>query len=356
MPVDEPDWWYGPADSASARLLTPAAKIVTAIAARRWRNAQPFRSSLAVVCIGNFTAGGTGKTPLARAIARLLAELGEKPVFLSRGYGGSERGPHRVDSERDAAARVGDEPLLLARDAPTFVARDRAAGARAIAQEVAAGRLAATVIVLDDGMQNPTLAKDLTLAVVDGRRGFGNGRVLPAGPLREPLAVQMPRVDAVIVNAPPGGPAPHVTDELSRWWRGPTLLASVEPAQDIGWLAGVPLVAFAGIGHPRRFFDLLRDLGGNIAAEIAFADHHALGEAEASRVIDTAKQHRAAIVTTEKDLARLSGGTGSLAALREIARALPIRLAFSASDRTRLTALLRQAADRRFGRQPPAAG
>ena len=345
MPVDEPRWWYDAPEAAPARLLQPLGWLAGRIAGHRWRSARPHLSGLTVVCVGNFTAGGTGKTPLALEIARLLRQLGETPVFLSRGYGGTERGPHRVDAANDAASAVGDEPLLLARTASVVVCRDRAAGARSIEAEIAAGRLAATVIVMDDGLQNPQLAKDLTLAVVDGRRGFGNGRVIPAGPLRAPLALQFARTDAVIVNEPPGLPQPGAAaNDLRQRFAGPVLAATVTIAPPAPRLAERPIVAFAGIGNPQRFFELIRGHGGTVVAELAFADHQPLGDADAARILETARRQSAMIVTTEKDMARLAGASGASAAqLRATAVALPIKLALPAADEKRLIHLLRAA-------------
>ena len=335
MRVDEPRWWYDAARSPTARLLQPFGWLTAQIAAHRWRTAKPYCAKLKVVCIGNFTAGGTGKTPLAIEVAAMLRALGEKPVFLSRGYGGSKRGPHRVSPATDSAAIVGDEPLLLARAAPTYIARDRAAGAKAMEADVAGGRLEATVMIMDDGLQNPALAKDLTLAVVDGRRGFGNGHVLPAGPLRAPLAMQMTRVDAIIVNG--HGP---ISSELSQYFAGPILQTAVKAATDVAWIKARPLVAFAGIGNPRRFFDLVRSLGGEVAAEMSFADHQPLSEADAVRILATAHAHGADIITTEKDFVRLNGATGNRARLLAAAKALPIKLVLPIADRARLDAML----------------
>jgi tetraacyldisaccharide 4'-kinase len=344
MPLDEPPWWYGAAAPATVSLLRPVAWVAGAIAQRRWRRATPYRSTLPVICIGNFTAGGTGKTPLALEVGRILRELGEAPVYLSRGYGGTDRGPRAVDAASDRASVTGDEPLLLACTAPAFVSRDRMAGAKAIEAAIAAGHQAGTVIVMDDGLQNPQLAKALTIAVVDGLRGFGNGQVIPAGPLRAPLAFQMTLADAIVVNGGTGlDVANTFAPTLRRQFSGPVLQASVKPEGGCAWLKEKPVVAFAGIGNPKRFFDLVTSLGGTIAETVTFADHQALREADALRVLDAARRHGAQIVTTVKDIARLSGTTGTGAQLREAARALPIRLSFADEDEQRLIALLRAA-------------
>ena len=341
MPVEEPRWWYGASDTGIARALRPVGRITGWIAARRWHTRVPYKSTLPVICIGNFTAGGTGKTPLALEVARLLRKAGAAPVFLSRGYGGRLKGPHRVTKGADSAADVGDEVLLLAQTSETFVARNRAAGARAIEAAVASGVCAGTVIVMDDGLQNPSLAKDLTIAVVDGGRGFGNDLVMPAGPLRAPLAFQMGLADAIVVNQPPGALRPGlVLPKLKQKFPGPVLEATPVPAGATEWLRSRPIVAVAGIGNPARFFDLLRSLGGNVTETIAFADHHPMNEADAKRVLAKAGVHDAMIVTTEKDMARLQSSTGALSDLRATALTLPISLAWTGGDEERLASLL----------------
>ncbi len=236
MRVDEPSWWYGAGDGLVARGLQPLAAAYGTIAKRRYRSRRPYRSRLPVICAGNFTAGGTGKTPLTLKICEMLEARGERPVVLSRGYGGTERGPHWVDVGRDTAARVGDEPLLLARRFPTVVARDRVAGARVIEASSERG----SVIVMDDGLQNAGLTKDLAIAVVDGRRGFGNGRVMPAGPLRAPLAFQFELAHAIVVNAgaSAGDLSGGIAEQLRRTFAGPVIDARVQVQRRVGAIAG----------------------------------------------------------------------------------------------------------------------
>lgn len=338
MPVREPRWWYGPTASPMERVLAPASSLWGWAATRRMSAEPGFRSPSPVVCVGNLTVGGTGKTPLALLIAETLIARGLAPVFLSRGYGGSIKGPHFVDAARDGAADVGDEPLLLARVARVMIARDRAEGARVIAAEATSR----TVIVMDDGLQNPALAKDLTLVVVDGRRGVGNGRVLPAGPLRAPLGVQLTHVDAVVVNVPDAatGASEPVVKQFRSGFQGPVLVASAVPHEDTGWLAERDVIAFAGIGAPQRFFDLLGRLGARLKATEVFADHHAFTEEDATRLLALAQHLNATLVTTEKDLARLAGRTGVRGELAATCRSLPITLAMAAPDHDRLLALL----------------
>jgi tetraacyldisaccharide 4'-kinase len=291
------------------------------------------------VCVGNFTAGGTGKTPLSLLIARTIEALGAKPAFLTRGYGGRIAGPHWVSSGRDSARDVGDEPLLLANVAPTLVCRDRAAGARAIVS-TGAGHGA---IVMDDGLQNGALAKDLTIAVVDGRRGVGNGLVIPAGPLRAPLAFQLSLADAVVVNmaesTSEAAPESDFPDWLRRHFGGPVMRAVTRAAGDTSWIDDQPLLAFSGIGAPERFFKLVERLGGRIVERRVFADHHAFTEAEARALVASARSHGATLCTTEKDWVRLAPA-GAMGVLRSEARVLSIRLELEERDAFRLKGLI----------------
>lgn len=340
MPHDEPGWWYDGDGGWRARLLAPAASVFGWAAERRWRRRQPYRSRLPVVCVGNFTAGGTGKTPLALLIAAELEAMGEAPAFLTRGYGGSIRGPHWVDPATDTPAQVGDEPLLLVRAAPTMICRDRRVGAVAIERSP----LRVSAVVMDDGLQNPSLAKDVTLALVDGDRGIGNGRLIPAGPLRAPLDLQLKLADVLVVTGGTNGGGAErsmaLLERLKRDFPGPVLSAEAEPSVDAGWLAGATVVAYAGIGHPERFFRLVERLCGRPAARIVFADHHPYSEGDARRLLGLADASKAVLVTTEKDLVRIPASGGALGALREASRTLPIRLRFADRDRARLVDML----------------
>jgi len=330
---------------SAARLLAPVGRLYGSIVESRYRRAAPLRVPLPVICIGNFTAGGAGKTPLALQIARRLVAHGERPVFLARGYGGRQRGPAWVDRSLDTARDVGDEPLLLSGTAPTVVSRDRKAGAELIA----GGGKPASVIIMDDGLQNPAIAKDLTIAVVDGRRGFGNGGVMPAGPLRAPLEFQLGLVDAIVVNgATAEGEASVGTihERLRRLFPGPVLQADVAPSGDTAWLQGARVVAFAGIGVPERFFTLLERLGAVVVERRGFADHRAFSGLDAAELLAAATRHSAQLVTTEKDMSRLLGATGRLATLREAARVLPVAMIFGERDAGRLEALIGSVAGR----------
>lgn len=344
MLLDEPSWWYPAPDQPAPgfiSLLRPLGRLAHWVALQRWQRGAGYRASLPVICVGNFTAGGTGKTPASIALARQLNERSERPVFLTRGYGGRIKMPTRVDLDRDAAALTGDEALLLARIAPTIVSPDRAAGARFIETEIAANRLDATVIIMDDGLQNPSLAKDLVIAIVDGTRAFGNGYVIPAGPLRASLDFQLTLTDAIIVNLSPGAEqASEIVPCLKQRFQGPVLEAAPVPVSDIAWMKETPIVAYAGIGNPARFFSLLETHGAVLADRIIFPDHHVVNQTEARRVLDSAKHYGAAIVTTEKDFVRSARTINDAQALHEASRVIAIRLDMSTTDQKHLNALL----------------
>jgi tetraacyldisaccharide 4'-kinase len=293
-PLSAPEFWTrgGARARLASHLLQPLALGHWAAGAARRALARPFHAPVPVVCVGNVVAGGAGKTPVAMSLAHMATGRGLNPHILSRGYGGRISGPIAVDPARHDARAVGDEPLLLAGVAPTWIARDRVAGARAAA---AAG---AGIIILDDGFQNPLLAKDRSLLVVDGGYGFGNGRVIPAGPLREPVAAALARADAVVLL---GEDEAHLLPQLGAT---PVLRATLAPVGGEE-LREARVVAFAGIGRPEKFFRTLEALGAKLAARHAFADHHLWREDELLRLGAEAERFHARLVTTEKDWVRL---------------------------------------------------
>jgi tetraacyldisaccharide 4'-kinase len=307
MKLSTPEWWYTRGLSARRggmplirAVLTPVSWIWAAVTARRIARGTPIDPGVPVICIGNVTMGGAGKTPVARAVAERLAARGKAVHLLSRGYGGALAGPLRVDPEQHTSADVGDEPLMLAADFPVWVSRDRAAGARAAA---ASG---AQVIVMDDGFQNPSVKKALSLVVVDGetRRDewpFGDGRVFPAGPMREPLATGLKRADAVLILLPADLAQPD--PELVAALKGPALLtAHLQPAAAPP--AG-PQVGFAGVGKPWKVERALQAAGCDLKDFAPFADHVAYDEAVLRRLAERASVFDAGLVTTEKDWVRL---------------------------------------------------
>jgi tetraacyldisaccharide 4'-kinase len=316
MLMREPALWWRE-NSAAAAMLAPLGGLYGAVAGRRMR--MPGESvGVPVVCVGNFTVGGAGKTPTAMTLARMLRDAGDEPFFLTRGYGGRERGPLRVDPERHRAADVGDEPLMLARVAPTIVAQDRVAGARAARDG------GASVIVMDDGFQNPSLQKTMSLVVVDGLRGIGNGRVIPAGPLRAPLETQLACAHGVLVIGP-GESAPSLCRMVIA--RGIALFRGrlVADADTAAALAGRKVLAFAGIANPDKFYATLAQAGIDVRVRQSYGDHHRYTRAEAAALIAQARRDGLLLVTTEKDLARLAGDEAG-AELARATRALPVRL------------------------------
>jgi tetraacyldisaccharide 4'-kinase len=336
----EPAFWHR-LSSWQSTLLAPLGAVYGAVAASRLAR-RGARAAVPVICVGNYHVGGAGKTPTVLALTALLRSLGERPVVVSRGYGGSLPGPVVVDADRDAAGDVGDEPLMMARQVPVVVARDRVAGARlACAQQ-------ASVILLDDGFQNPALVKDLSLIVIDGTRGVGNGCVFPAGPLRAPLSPQLDRTDALIVVGDGAAAEPMVAAVTARG--KPVLRARLVPdPASLAALNGRRCLAFAGIGDPARFFATLRAHGVEVAREATFADHHAFTRAEVDGLSAQAAREGLTLVTTEKDLARLAG-TAAFAA--PAAAMVPLKVSLQTAQDDQLRGLVVAALKSADGRGP----
>jgi tetraacyldisaccharide 4'-kinase len=336
----EPAFWYRPR-SLESRVLSPLGALYGAITGRRMLR-EGVDAGIPVICVGNYHVGGAGKTPTVLALTKLLRELGETPVVLSRGYGGRLTGPVMVDRMRHTASDIGDEPLMMARDVPVAVARDRLDGV------VLAKSQGATVILMDDGFQNPRVLKDTSLIVIDSERGLGNGKVFPAGPLRAPLKAQLARTDALVLIGD-GRAANDVAAELAKRNK-PELRARLKPdAGSVARLLGKPVFAFAGIGDPERFFRTLRAGGIEVARTRAFADHHMFSNDEIAALAAEARREQQILVTTEKDLARLHGREGVPDGIVPFA----VQLEFDdpAALRQLISNHLYKARERRFGRR-----
>ena len=329
----EPAFWHAP-NSWTSHLLRPLGALYGAVAAQRLQR-EGLHAGIPVFCVGNFHLGGAGKTPTVLALARMLGELGETPVVLSRGYGGRLRGPVMVDPARHGATDVGDEPLMLAGHVPVVVSRERSDGV-ALAKSQRA-----SVILMDDGFQNPAIAKDASLIVIDSDRGLGNGLVFPAGPLRAPLKPQLARTDALIVVGD-GTAAGTVAAEIAAR-QAPVLSARLEPdAATLASLNDKRVFAFAGIGDPGRFFRTLRAARVALVRERVFADHHPFSAGEIENLLSDANRDGLTLVTTEKDFARLHGAAKMPAQLRDI---VPFKVTLEFADEGRLRMFL---ADRLF--------
>lgn len=312
-----PFWWMKP--DWRAWSLVPLSFLYGRIAGYRMGRKRRHAPPVPVICVGNFTVGGAGKTPTALTIARAAKAKGLKPGFLSRGYGGSLDVTTVVDPEHHRAVDVGDEPLLLAREALTVISRRRVAGAERLVKE------GVDLIIMDDGFQSARLAVDFALVVIDTGRGIGNGHIVPGGPVRAPIAVQMRHLDAIL-KVGDGNAADRLVRQAARAGKQ-VMVAKLRPRGDAG-LAGRRVLAFAGIADPGKFYRTLESIGAEIAATRDFPDHHHLADDEIDDLIAHAEASGLILATTAKDMVRLIGGHGRSEELRRRVSVVDVEMAF----------------------------
>lgn len=312
-----PFWWMKP--DWRAWSLAPLSFLYGRIAGYRMGRKRRHAPPVPVICVGNFTVGGAGKTPTALTIARAAKAKGLKPGFLSRGYGGSLDVTTVVDPEQHRAVDVGDEPLLLAREALTVISRRRVAGAERLVKE------GVDLIIMDDGFQSARLAVDFALVVIDTGRGIGNGHIVPGGPVRAPIAVQMRHLDAIL-KVGDGNAADRLVRQAARAGKQ-VMVAKLRPQGDAG-LAGRRLLAFAGIADPGKFYRTLEAIGAEVVETRGFPDHHHLSDDEIDDLITHAETKGLVLATTAKDAVRLAGGHGRSEELRRRVSVVDVEMAF----------------------------
>ena len=299
MMFNTPPFWYDmqkPAHRWAARVLGPVGRAYGWAVRKRFDLYFPVPMAKPVLCVGNLVAGGAGKTPVVESLVPLMQEAGYNPHILTRGYGGEEPGPLQVSPGRDTYTDVGDEALLLVEKAPTWVSKSRPLGAQAAIDT------GATLIIMDDGFQNPAIFKDFALLVADGQAGFGNGKIMPAGPLREEIASGLSRADAVVIV---GEDKAGVAQTLKRYADIPVFYADLKPAPGNPDVAGQAIFAFAGIGRPEKFKETLTAAGARLEGWGGFADHCPYTEEDLKELMSAAEIRGAMVVTTAKDYVRL---------------------------------------------------
>jgi tetraacyldisaccharide 4'-kinase len=322
MTSEAPPFWWENADWR-ALLLTPFSAIYGFAAEKRLLGAKSPKIDLPVLCVGNFTVGGGGKTPTVMALAKHAIAMGLKPGILTRGYGGTEKGPHLVDSAKDSADHVGDEPLLMSFSAPVVVARNRLKGAELLK------RHGCDLVIMDDGFQSARLHADCNLLVVDARRGIGNGHVIPAGPLRAPLLAQMRKTDALLVigQADRAEPVVRAAARAAK----PVFEAQIK-WDDEATIKGRRFLAFAGLADPDKFFDTLQSSGAWVSLTRSFPDHYHYSDDDIQELMQTAETGGLTLVTTEKDAVRFVRGTAAAQKLADSTMVFQIEIAFDGEN------------------------
>lgn len=318
MVSDAPPFWWTKADWRAWGLL-PFSFIYGRVAGWRMGRKRRHAPPVPVVCVGNFTVGGAGKTPTALTLARAAKAKGLKPGFLSRGYGGSLDVTTVVDTHHHRAGDVGDEPLLLAQEALTVISRRRVAGAERLVKE------GADIIIMDDGFQSARLVVDFALVVIDTVRGIGNGHLVPSGPVRAPITIQMRHLDAIL-KVGNGNAADRLVRQAARAGKA-VMVAALKPKGDAG-LAGKRVLAFAGIADPFKFQRTLEGLGAVVAELRPFPDHHHLTDDEVDALLADADKQGLLLATTAKDIVRLAGGHGRSAELAGRCHVVEVEMAF----------------------------
>lgn len=339
MSLHPPSWWQDETGHILPKYLDPLGQIYGQAVKWRFRYTKPYQSNLPVLCIGNFTLGGTGKTPLSIKISRLLNDLGWNPSFLSRGYKGKISGPLLVNSDEHNALEVGDEPLLLSRYAPTIISKNRVEGVWLIEQR------SSNIIIMDDGFQNPTVQKNLSLIAIDSATGLGNGRIFPAGPLRAPLEFQLPKADAIIITGSNEKEKAKIQSLLKDHYnfKKPILRGALSASAETEWLGEKPILAYAGIGRPEKLFHSLEEAGGKVIRRIPFPDHHNFNKKDADRLTELALKDDLQLITTEKDHLRIDEKSShQLKALKRMSRPFPVEFKFEETDEKALIELIKE--------------
>ena len=282
-------------------------------------------TEIPVICVGNLTVGGSGKTPVVITLCRFLSGIGKSTSILTRGFGGKEKGPIFVSTNLHQSLDVGDEPLMMAHSLDVCVSRNRPLGANHILD-----KKKYDCIVMDDGLQNPTLKKDLNIAVFDGKFGIGNGFLLPAGPMRQKLEVGIQNIDLVIFNGKDEtGLGQKIPPHI------PIFTGELQPDEEIvEKMKNRRVYGFAGIGNPSRFFKTLNNIGADLVGEAHFADHHPYTNADLTQLYEEAMQSGAELVTTQKDWMRLPTDW------RDRVLTVPVRIHFSADDTIKIVSFL----------------